>query len=688
MNLHITDSGLVQNWSLSFSEFDLVNIKSVSAQLGFSCQLKFFASFGYFAETTADLPKEAIAYLAEQLGSDGTNLNVYDFSGRSGRRHRTEIIKFLGFRRMRKSDRRALKSWIFTQLCPGNSSVSEMIDQVFIWCRDQKIYWSSTKEAGRLVRSERKRFLDDYFAEIFARISPEANELMDQSLLSPENEAGFHAIKSDPGQPTLDNIISVTERLAFIQKLNLPRDLLSKPGTNWIEIIVRRVGNETASDMQRHSIERRLGLYSVYLMTREAQIIDGLVDLLIETIHKISVRSRRKVISEITRDIEKVYGKERLLVDIAGAAIQNSSGSVSDVIFPVVSEEKLAAIIKEHRAKGTLDLRIYEVMRRSYANHYRRMLPQLLAVLEFRSNNTTWRPVLQALEWIQREVNNNSRFVPVHEVPIEDVIPKKWRSAVIGEDGRVNRISYELCILGQLRDRIRSKEIWIVGANRHRNPDEDLPQDFESQRDSYYKNLNLTRDAHTFITSIKADLERELRLLNTEIPGNKKVRIHWKGKNRISITPFEALPEPSGLVGVKAELGRRWPMLSLLDILKETALDTNFLRAFETSASRVALSPETLDYRLILSLYGLGTNAGLKRIAAGCDGVSYDELLHIYKKFINAESLREACARVANATLGIRSKMVWGETGTACASDSKKIGAWDQNLMALLRFVE
>jgi len=25
---------------------------------------------------------------------------------------------------------------------------------------------------------------------------------------------------------------------------------------------------------------------------------------------------------------------------------------------------------------------------------------------------------------------------------------------------------------------------------------------------------------------------------------------------------------------------------------------------------------------------------------------------------------------------------VWGEAGTACASDSTKIGAWDQNLMA------
>jgi hypothetical protein len=57
-------------------------------------------------------------------------------------------------------------------------------------------------------------------------------------------------------------------------------------------------------------------------MMREAQIIDGMIDLLVETIHKIGVRSKRKVVAGIVRDIEKVYGKERLLVDIAGAAIE------------------------------------------------------------------------------------------------------------------------------------------------------------------------------------------------------------------------------------------------------------------------------------------------------------------------------------------------------------------------------
>ena len=505
--------------------------------------------------------------------------------------------------------------------------------------------------------------------------------MMKTSLADPDSPTGFHTIKGDAGAATLDNMLALADRLAFIKKLDLPRDLLSTLGKTWTEQMVRRVGAEKASEMRRHSQNRQLGLYAVFLMVREAQIIDGMIDLLVDTIHKIGARSKRKVVAGIAKDIEKVYGKERLLVDIAGAAIEAPSGRVCDVIFPVAGKEKLAAIVKEHRAKGTLERRIYQVMRGSYAGHYRRILPKLLSVLEFRSNNAVHRPVLEALDWIRQAFDTGCRVAPRNGVPIEGVIPPKWRGAIVGKDGRINRISYELCVLSQLRDRIRAKEIWVIGADRYRNPDDDLPKDFETMRAAYYGALNLTPDARAFTRRIQAELERELQLLNVEIPHNDKVRILWRGENRISITPFQPLPEPQGLQSLKAEIARRWPMTELLDVLKEAALDTGFLDAFETSASRVALSRGDLDRRLILCLYGLGTNAGLKRVAAGCPDCSYEELLHVGRRFIHRDALEAACGRVASATMAIRNAAIWGAAGTACASDSKKFGAWDGNLM-------
>jgi len=45
------------------------------------------------------------------------------------------------------------------------------------------------------------------------------------------------------------------------------------------------------------------------------------------------------------------------------------------------------------------------------------------------------------------------------------------------------------------------------------------------------------------------------------------------------------------------------------------------------------------------------------------------------------EHLRVAIAGLANEVFRVRMPEVWGEATTACTSDSKKFGAWDQNLM-------
>ncbi|OUL32630.1 hypothetical protein BV375_09340 [Nostoc sp. 106C] len=61
-----------------------------------------------------------------------------------------------------------------------------------------------------------------------------------------------------------------------------------------------------------------------------------------------------------------------------------------------------------------------------------------------------------------------------------------WQEFILEKntDGeiKVNRINYELSVLQALRDKLRCKEIWVVGANRYRNPEEDLPADFDSLR--------------------------------------------------------------------------------------------------------------------------------------------------------------------------------------------------------------
>lgn len=119
----------------------------------------------------------------------------------------------------------------------------------------------------------------------------------------------------------------------------------------------------------------------------------------------------------------------------------------------------------------------------------------------------------------------------------------------------------------------------------------------------------------------------------------------------------------------------------MLDVFKEADLRTHFSDVFQSAGTREVVDRQTLQRRLLLCLYGLGTNTGLKRVLTGEEGTTYKELRYVRERFIRKEGLREAIAKVINATFTARQTTIWGQGSTTCASDSKKFGAWDQNLM-------
>jgi hypothetical protein len=163
------------------------------------------------------------------------------------------------------------------------------------------------------------------------------------------------------------------------------------------------------------------------------------------------------------------------------------------------------------------------------------------------------------------------------------------------------------------------------------------------------------------------------------MPSNSKVKILNKKNGWICLTPLDAQAEPSHLVQLKREINQRWHMTSLLDMLKETDLRIGFTNQFKNTGVRSNLNRDVLQRRALLSLYGLGTNTGLTRVCTGMDNDTETDLRYFKKHYIHREHLRNAIAEVVNATLAVRKKAIWGEGTTACASDSKKFGSWDQN---------
>ena len=245
--------------------------------------------------------------------------------------------------------------------------------------------------------------------------------------------------------------------------------------------------------------------------------------------------------------------------------------------------------------------------------------------------------------------------------------------------------TYELCVLRALRDAIRRREISVAGANRWRDPEDDLPTDFEDNRDIHYAALRQPLDPSAFITDLQDRLAAALSNLDAAVAGGGAgaVRItNRRGEPWITVPTLDAQPEPKTLEALKQEVMRRWGMFDLLDLLKHADVFTEFTSEFSSVASGEITSRSVLRRRLLFVLFALGTNMGIKHIVDGAAeaGESEATLRRVRRLYITRDNLRAAIAKLVNATLDVHQSTLWGD-GTACASNSKKFGSWSSNLM-------
>jgi len=494
-------------------------------------------------------------------------------------------------------------------------------------------------------------------------------------------------LRSDPGRICLESVFNEINKLQIIRKLNLPDNLFGNIPPKVLKGYKQRVSSELLGEIRRHPDEIRYSLLAVFFWLRGREITDNLVELLIAIIHKIDVKAEKRVEQEMIKDFKKISGKNSILRNMAELSVENPDGIIKDVIYPFYSKEILADLVKELKIKNSsFQKKVYTLMKNSYSKHYRRMLPELLDILVFKSNNDLHKPVINAIDLIKRIVESPVKFIAIDEnTPVSGIIKNKWKNAVVQKDdsGRevIEKVNYEICVLQALREKLRCKEIWVDGADKYRNPEEDLPEDFDRKREEYYEALKQPGDVEDFIAKLQKEMTHSLKKFNSSVLKNPKVRISKNKGGQITVTPFEAQKESKNLSVLKSELAKRWPMINLLDILKETDFYTDLTGQFKSSGVRESMDRENIKRRVLLTLFGLGTNTGLKRIAkASNDPESFDELRYVKRKFINKDNLRNAIVAVVNNILKIRTNSIWGE-GTSCASDSKKFGAWDQNLM-------
>ncbi|CAO5676268.1 MAG: Tn3 family transposase ISNpu13 [Holosporales bacterium] len=364
-------------------------------------------------------------------------------------------------------------------------------------------------------------------------------------------------------------------------------------------------------------------------------------------------------------------GKYDIFHSLVDVCIENPESTIEDKIYPIASKEVLHSLKSDFSTRGKWYQRqVFLKMRSLYAHASRKPLLKILKNLTLKAENKSGDDLLNALCLILKE----------ETYTIDGTFLKDYDHLIKCEKGELDFFSFEIIVLSKIKDLLSHKGIFVEGAYRYRDNLLDVPKDFDINKESYYKELGLLLKEKDFIEKLKENLKNALSDLNDSILENQFVKISNTG--HIGISPSLPQKEPFYLEKGQQEISKKYPSLNFLQILSETNYHVDFLKKMTSINEFDRLDKKDIYERLILCLYAIGSNTGLKKISRANYQQSYDDLKYVFKRYITPENVRSATVQIINRVLRIRNPKIWGEASTSVSCDSTMVSSWTQNLLS------
>ena len=122
---------LIENWTLLPQELKLVRNKVGGNQIGFALLLKYFQLYARFPDSSEEIPKIIISYIANQINLTESSYSDYDWQGRSAKVYRVEIRRLFNFRVATVQDSAEMSDWLIKEILPHEQKFELLLVKVY-----------------------------------------------------------------------------------------------------------------------------------------------------------------------------------------------------------------------------------------------------------------------------------------------------------------------------------------------------------------------------------------------------------------------------------------------------------------------------------------------------------------------------------------------------------------------------
>jgi TnpA family transposase len=665
----INYNDLITYFTLTDQDLRAVPARSSAInRLGFAVQLCALRFMGFFIKNMSVVPEIVIEFLKEQLALNQT-LDIRYYAERRQTRtdHIKAIEKHLGFRPTDSAYKKSLQAWLLNRALEHDRPLLLFQFTAEKMKQDKRTRYGLWK-MEKLISNAREQAKQAIHDSLKPYLNQDQKDALDK-LLTVENdqitELNWLSRKATSHSP--ENILEVLWRIRRLRELGADLWDLSHLNRNRVRHLAQLGKRSTNQALKRSKVERRYPILIACLSELLHECTDESIEVFDLCISE-SYRRSRNQYKEYRKKMDKLINAHNVVLQhIARLVVNHSIPDVElrQIILQDVPEEKLREIIED--PKGIirpLDGNHLDYFVRRF-NYIRKFSPHFLDTLKFHCHPNA-NDLFDGVQLLKIMNNTGSRTIP-DDAPMS-FVASSWQDYIIGGNDKLNRRYYEMAVLWELRNTLRSGEVWLENSRRYKDPESYLiPRNqwpsLKKEAEQLLKFPTKNRDR---IQCRCRELVECYENLNQLLPLDKSVKIE---KGNVVVSPTEAEAEPQSVTKLKTAITERLPRIHLTDLLIEVDRWMGFMKKFSHAGGQDTIADDINVY-IYASILAQATNLGLHRMNSVAD-LSYQRLVWCTNWYLRDETLDKAAGAIINTHHDHWLTRFWGN-GSFSSSDGQR----------------
>ena len=662
---------LIRLYTLNDNDLSIISQRRGAAnRLGFAVQLCYMRYPGVILNASEEPFEPLLRMIAAQLKVSVSVWDEYGKRAETRREHLLELQTIFGFKPFSMQYYRSSVESL-NELASQSDKGFILADAVVEYFRRHLILLPSPNVIERICAEAITLANRRIYAALTDSLSKSHLQSLDDLLKIKEGHkvTWLAWLRQSPAKTNSVQMNAHIERLNILQAIDLPAGIERQVHQNRLLKIAREGGQMTPADLSRFETERKYATLVALVAEGTATIIDEIIDLHDRIMGKLFAAAKNKHQQQFQASGKAINDKVRLYGRI-GRALLEAKQNGSDpfgAIESVLPWDEFAASVNE--AQTLAQPEDFDFLHRIGENYgtLRRYSPAFLNVLKLRATPAA-KDVMEAIDVLQDMNANNTRKLPV-DAPTK-FIKKRWEKLVFTDNG-IDPRYYELCALSELKNSLRSGDIWVQGSRQFKDFDEYLvpSEKFSALKLANELPLAITSDCDQYLHDRILLLEQQLSTVNRMASANNLPDAIITDSG-LKITPLDAvLPDAAQtLIDQAAVL---LPHVKITELLMEVDEWTGFTNQFTHLKTGDTAKDKTL---LLTSILADGINLGLTKMAESCPGTTYAKLSWLQAWHIRDETYSSALASLVNAQFSQSFAENWGD-GTTSSSDGQRFKA-------------